>query len=140
MTKGAQHRTAADISGDQTLQIDAEYLPSEEVVLARMLPCASATTMVRKRQARQRLIQRRLYGSNIRNISAQRWRYCQSIQRHFTRIQRARDLVFNHSGQQDRGDCSSAMARRNALPVTSHHQDHSDQRGSGAPPAPVCWP
>ena len=63
---------------------------SEEVVLARMLPCASATAMVRKKQARQRLIQRRLYGRSIRNISAQHWRYCQSIQRHFARIQRAR--------------------------------------------------
>ena len=91
-----------------------------------------------KRQARQRLIQRRLYGRSIRNISAQRWRYCQSIQRHFAGIQRARDLVFNHSGQQDRVRLLFSDGTAKRIASDQRHQDHSDQRGSGAPHQHQC--
>ena len=136
--QGAQHCTAADISGAQTLQIDANACLRGSRTGKNVAVRISHRNGSQKRQARQRLIQRRLYGRSIRNISAQRWRYCQSIQRHFAGIQRARDLVFNHSGQQDRVRLLFSDGTAKRIASDQRHQDHSDQRGSGAPHQHQC--
>ena len=71
--QGAQHCTAADISGAQTLQIDANACLRGTGACKNIAMRISHRNGSQKRQARQRLIQRRLYGRSIRYSSTQHW-------------------------------------------------------------------
>ena len=100
-----------------------------------------------KGQTQQRLVQRSLHALSVWCRGSQNRRRRQRIQRHLTRLQRARGLVFQHPGQQC---CMGLVGGNRAAKVTHRQQDHCQQRaecrqgpahqhqGAGLRPTPQC--